>query len=680
MVGAAQVYRMRDCFDTYATPNGLFVILDGLDEVSKQQYPKVRLALEGLSLRLSNTSEKNILLLTMRTQFYQQVKDDFRNSIGHALFIRPFTPTDIYEFLSRWPSRSTSSVAVAEIYADLTDRPTLREMCTNPLVLSMYVAEIESSGAVFTPESRTDFYRRVTDELVVRRRLQQTGRVPAPGKLQEQRERILGKLAYEHLLNSSQPSNSLRWADAIRVTREVLNCNEGTGEATFREIARETGLISEERKDESLRFIHLTFCEFLAAVEAIQGQKDGWRSLIRAHIRFQSDANPQTHTRLLELIPFAAGLVTRVRRTSLVQEVADLGNMRLLARCFLETKSYEHEAWPAFVEAVQSRLLTIPSGQWTEESLRDLQLFYVVVRDQQQCADYSPSMAPFDARAFFEALVSRQQDQLSTLFRTFAFQDAAAAFRLADACGLDLLKSSPEVIVSNCDQPAFLEIVIARALREERTTRDWAIVLSEAALRSRPVARSLDKMALNDQLERLIRPLPRRFRWDRGGQKTFYGQLVTIAVSGGDASRWEGVLMIRTVSTKGLPWSAPNVVAALLVVLICLLVPLMILDLRIHSMPKAFPLLLGGLLLILPLYGLTLWSLVGARFYANILNLSDSLSPNILAATHDKVKPALLPLFAMMVGDLGLFGRSRRAKALIAFRKLRGDEKGVFPR
>src|SRR5207302_598992 len=112
---------------------------------------------------------------------YQQIKDDFRDSIGQAVFVRPFKPTDIFEFLFRWPFKNNKEDVVAQIYKDLTDRPTLREMCSNPLVLAMYVAEYESSAAPLTPESRTEFYKRVTEELLIKRRLQQTGKTPAPG-------------------------------------------------------------------------------------------------------------------------------------------------------------------------------------------------------------------------------------------------------------------------------------------------------------------------------------------------------------------------------------------------------------------------------------------------------------------------------------------------------------------
>jgi len=160
-------------------------------------------------------SERSVIMLTMRTQFHQQVKNAFRDSFGHALFLKPFTPTDIYEFLTRWPFRSKREYNIARIYGELTDRPTLREMCSNPLILAMYVAEDQAAGHVVAPGSRTEFYGKVTEELVVKRRLQQTGPAPAHTTLREQRERILGRLAYEHMLDVNQPTNLLEWKQPL---------------------------------------------------------------------------------------------------------------------------------------------------------------------------------------------------------------------------------------------------------------------------------------------------------------------------------------------------------------------------------------------------------------------------------------------------------------------------------
>ena len=114
------------------------------------------------------------MLLFLRCALSFMCKFDKRidSAFPTVLRIQPFSPTDIYTFLTRWPfSRSSRGKNIAQIYEELTTRPTLRDMCRNPLVLSMYVAEHESSDSFIPPESRTDFYLRVTNELLIRRRL-----------------------------------------------------------------------------------------------------------------------------------------------------------------------------------------------------------------------------------------------------------------------------------------------------------------------------------------------------------------------------------------------------------------------------------------------------------------------------------------------------------------------------
>jgi hypothetical protein len=208
----------------------------------------------------------------------------------------------------------------------------------------MYVAEYETSTAPLAPESRTEFYKRVTEELLIKRRLQQTGKTSAPGKLREQRERILGRLAYEHLIDARQPSNSLHWSDAMKVIKSVLKCDNETAEIEFRGTCKRNRSRDRRAPQRKPSFYHLTFCEFLAAFEAIQGHKDGWNSIVRSDELMQKEENPQSRSRSLEVIPFAAGLLPRVRRPDAMTEISHSGNFRLIARCFLETKPYEHES------------------------------------------------------------------------------------------------------------------------------------------------------------------------------------------------------------------------------------------------------------------------------------------------------------------------------------------------
>ena len=238
---------MGECFDQYSKEPGLIVLLDGLDEVSSDRYERVFKAIIGMSQELANRGRQNSVVLTMRTQFHQQVKDSFREEFGPAFFIKPFSPTEIFNFLSRWPFRDRRDEHAARIFKELTDRPTVREMCRNPLVLAMYVARDQSSDCSITPDTRTEFYGSVTEELILRRRLRLTGGAQPHLKLKEQRERILGRIAFAHMLDSREPTNSLSFSNGVKIVQRVFSGTAVKAKEYLRDLANETGLLSEER-------------------------------------------------------------------------------------------------------------------------------------------------------------------------------------------------------------------------------------------------------------------------------------------------------------------------------------------------------------------------------------------------------------------------------------------------
>lgn len=450
-----RVYKMRECLDSYGETSGLLLLLDGLDEVSTNHYPRIESAIKGLSEKLHRMSSQNAIVLTMRSQFHQEVKESFRESFGQALFIKPFSPTDIYEFLTRWPFGEKTEKNVSRIFKDLIDRPTLRDICSNPLVLSMYVAEDQFKGNLIAPDTRTEFYAKITSELIIRRRLHQTGTVSGRITLRQQREKILGTIAYTHLINSDQATNLLDWRKAVRVIEEIMKLGPGAGEENFREIAKETGLIVEERPGETFRFIHLTFCEYLGAFEAVQGQENGWSKLIQVHSDFQKHPQHQFRSRLSEVIPFACGLLPRVQRPKAMAEISELNNNLLLERCFLETKLYDHPSWQALTRSETQRLLETPEDQWDSLWLQELHLFSVVAKDARQCSMHDQTIMQVNINEFFQNLVRVQQKSLSVVLAAQATQDAVAVFQIAEQCNIDLPSKFPEIIISNSDQPPF---------------------------------------------------------------------------------------------------------------------------------------------------------------------------------------------------------------------------------
>lgn len=543
-IDKSKIYRMTECFDSYALNQGILILLDGLDEVSTSNYPRVQRAIDGLSDKLIQLSASNSIIITMRTQFHQQVKHAFSTKFGNALFLNSFSPSDIYTYLTKWPFKDKSDRHIARIYKELTDRPTLREMCSNPLILSMYIAEDQALGHVVAPESRTDFYKKITDELIIRRRLYQTGPTIAHTKLKEQRERILGRLAYDHMLDYKQSTNTLLLSDAHKIAVDIIKCDKNEAIDLINEIAKETGLISEEIPGQTIRFIHLTFCEFLAAYEAIDGQSDGWSKLITIHTQLIKKNEPYLKTRLLEIIPFACGLLPRIRRAAAISSVAALKDNDLLCRCFLETKYYDHDCWPVFVENQKNYLLNVPEEKWDEQWLRNLHLFNVVINDACQCSIHMPSIIiPVDLQQFYQELVNSQQESLSKLLAAYAKQDAAAVFRLAEISNLDLANNFSSIIIDNCDQAPFYALIKQQALIDTDRIELWASLLTEAALRSIIVAKWMNSEPPNDILNSIINKIPIKKRWYKTCHpfNTLYTQCLTIAIN----SKLESYTMMK---------------------------------------------------------------------------------------------------------------------------------------
>jgi len=597
-VSSKEIYRMAECFDIYARTSGLLLMLDGLDEVSTTQYPRTRQAIIGLCKKLDQMGENNHLVLTLRTQFHLQVRDEYKDCFPQTMTIQPFSPSDIYEFLTRWPFANSRDKNIARIYDELTDRPSLRELCRNPLILAMYVAEDQASGYTIAPDTRSEFYSKVTEELLVKRRFRQTRPQKSRTKLRELRENILGKLALEHMLDPAQPANTLSWAHAVHLMCEIVSCTDIEAESKLRELAKETGIFSEERIGESIRFIHLTFCEFLAANEAVKGQRDGWSILIERHKDFQNISDSQTNTRLSEVIPFTCGLLPRVDRANALNDLFILGDRLLLARGFLETKLYEHDCWETFLENEREYLLSVNEDNWNEDWLSRLHLFNVVIRDAEDAAmHFSKQQFTVNLEEFFINLMDKQKQSLGALFSAYATHDATVAFRLAEACNLDLVDRFPEIIIKNCDQRPFFAQVCAYAEKENERVRSWCELLCEAALGSKLVSKMIQERNPIELWDEEIKQIPSDKLWYKNGliNRTYFTQCLSIALQSNSLKN-DGLPLLNIlvkIKSPGSFW-VPKVLPDILLMLgLPLMVTMIVLEPNIFA--NGVNILLGGL-------------------------------------------------------------------------------------
>jgi len=512
-VAGVEGFEMGSLFDTYVADTGVLVLLDGLDEVASDMYARTAKAIQLLSAALGDKSAANVVVLTMRVQFHDQVGADFDDQFPILYRVAPFTPGDIYEFLARWPFKGKRQDQVRRIYSDLTDRPTLREMCRNPLVLAMYVASDQRSEGVVVPDTRTSFYDQVVEELLVARRSRQLG-ITARKTLREQREALLGRLAFENLTDPAQPANSISWSRAVELATTELRCDSREqGEARLLDLSNVTGIVSIEREGESFRFIHLTFCEFLAAKEAAQGRHGGWAELLEHWMRFTNEGEPQVRSRLSEVVPFGIGLLARADRESAVADVQLAEDDQVLARCLLETQAYDGPVFEGYVEREAAALVATPGDSWNDRWLERLHLLSVVLQDAEGWATLVGRGASARLDELFRELVRADARRLAVVFGTYAASDAPAAYRLAAACGVDIVTEQPDVVVRSCATPAFLDLALEQIDVDSGRRDEWVQLLAEAAFRHGNIGVALDQMAASGVLADAMLMIDPRRRW-----------------------------------------------------------------------------------------------------------------------------------------------------------------------
>lgn len=514
-VRAHVAYEIDRCFVSYLTApdNGLLVLLDGLDEVSSEDYPKAEAAINEFSKALDYFGAKNTIVLTMRAQFHTQVRDSYKDAFPTSFRLKPFANSDIYSFLDRWNFGDRSKIdQIARIYSELIDRPTLLELCTTPLILAMYVAHHQASDHEIPPESRTEFYERITDELLFRRRVRANSPPAGQKVVRELRSKVLGQIAYQHLIKSTYPVNVIPWEDAISAARTASpRKSRGACEELVREIAIETGLITEERERETCRFNHLTFCEFFAAIEATHIRRNGWKELFTRYKQLALSSNAAEKTRLSEVIPFASALVPIYERHGIVDQIAKIDDDRLLGLTFLETKAYDHPKWMAFIDKQRRELrhASVQDADW----LRRLHFFILVCIDANRTARASRQReSELNIDDFVRELAPSFQNDILILIDEYARQDAIAAFRLASLCQIDILAKNAAFVVNNCLQPSFLAMVVERISTDVERRRRWSSALAEAGLKSLPVASTLHAIG-NSPWNSLIAAIDMKDRW-----------------------------------------------------------------------------------------------------------------------------------------------------------------------
>jgi hypothetical protein len=525
------VHNARFVVEAAASTIGLIVLLDGLDEVPQRHLLYATTAIVELARHLSGISTNTTVIITARTQMATSLPREFLSSIDTIYSLEPFTPSDIFEFLYRWPFPTEPLNEAQRIFSTIQEHRTLAEMCTNPLILSMYVAQdqrykkSQNLNPIRLPDTRTEFYSSVIGELLIYRRGQQLGKITGRTATRKEREELLGRIALDHLYGTDDPANSVSWPAAVSIVRTSAGLEtDSEAEQYLSNLAIETGIFTEERPGESLRFMHLTLCEYLAAKEATEGKTPTVEQL--ATTVADSSAWAFGDARLAEVLVFAVALLKRADRDEALQGLLGWGlQPELILRMVRECQAY---VLPVFQQCVDQVVEMLASTErWDEAWFKRLRLVSGCLDDFAR-SRHADTTAKRNVAWLFATLTTSDPERLNKLFDVWLQINPAEALSYVDKVAVEHDYLADDRLIRAMEQPELIALATARFFDSTNSRATWALLLAESALRSRLVAQTLLREQVHPDKDFGI---DRSVSWLNTGvtRGTLYGAVLSVA-------------------------------------------------------------------------------------------------------------------------------------------------------
>lgn len=255
---------------------GCLLLLDGLDEVPGALRPRVARIVEQLVIESPKTNRH---LLTCRTRAYEGTT---RLAALPSFRLAPFEPAQVARFVEAW-SRALLRVPAVdpgeealrraedyrrELQQQIDAHPNIGPLTESPLMLTMLAVVHWSRKRL--PEQRVELYEAAVDYLLESRREQS----PYPATL---RREALQALALRMFEDAEGVQRSLGRREAAAAVAPVLAVPLDEAEAYLEGESLHSGLLV-SRTDGEVKFWHLTFQEYLAAVDLARGE-DAWGTL-----------------------------------------------------------------------------------------------------------------------------------------------------------------------------------------------------------------------------------------------------------------------------------------------------------------------------------------------------------------------------------------------------------------
>jgi len=261
----------------------LLLLFDGLDEVSYSERGRVINAIKDL---LADHPECPVVI-TCRRAVYQ---NEFFDVVDETLLVKEFADAQIRQFLSAWAPDMPVDKSVDQLLGTLQDRPRLKDLARNPLLLTI-IAYLYADTEHVLPHSRAEFYKLATDVLLRQWHQERNHYQP------HDKHAVLEHLAlYLHGADEqNQDRRSIDHENVLLQLKDILprlNLDVGKDARNIlKEIVERSGLLLEIDGGERYQFGHLTLQEFFVAsalqgkgqelIQAYQLDPDGWREPVK---------------------------------------------------------------------------------------------------------------------------------------------------------------------------------------------------------------------------------------------------------------------------------------------------------------------------------------------------------------------------------------------------------------
>jgi predicted NACHT family NTPase len=236
------------------------VLLDGLDEVRDVDHDRVLQEIKGFATKYRECS----IVITCRIAAREYNFENFTE-----VEVADFNPEQMKEFIHKWFTVKGDLVKADRMIAKLHEREPVRELATNPLLLTL-LCLIFGEGSDF-PSSRSDLYKEGLDVLLKK----------WDGKRNIERDQVYQKLSLkrkEDLLSQlaldtfERGEYFFKQSTAERYIANYIRNIPGASdedlqldtEAVLKSIMAQHGLLVERAKG-IFSFSHLTFHEYFAA-------------------------------------------------------------------------------------------------------------------------------------------------------------------------------------------------------------------------------------------------------------------------------------------------------------------------------------------------------------------------------------------------------------------------------